>query len=106
MSVVLYHNSKCSKSRQTLDLLRDRGIVPDIIEYLKSPPSAEKLQEILGLLGLIPRELMTRRGSGGWNLITPGLCLLPVPTSPQYSRFAVNSTSTLKIFLYPAVSLL
>ena len=61
MSVVLYHNSKCSKSRQTLDLLRDRGIVPDIIEYLKSPPSAEKLQEILGLLGLMPRELMRRK---------------------------------------------
>ena len=61
MSVVLYHTSKCSKSRQTLDLLRDRGIMPDIIEYLKSPPSAEKLQEILGLLGLMPRELMRRK---------------------------------------------
>ena len=58
MSVILYHNSKCSKSRQTLDLLRERGVVPDIIEYLKSPPSAEKLQEILNLLGLMPRELM------------------------------------------------
>jgi arsenate reductase (glutaredoxin) len=58
MSVVLYHNSKCSKSRQALELLRERGVVPDIIEYLKSPPSAEKLKEILSLLGVMPRELM------------------------------------------------
>ena len=61
MSVILYHNSKCSKSRQTLELLRERGVVPDIIEYLKSPPSAEKLQEILNLLGVMPRDLMRRK---------------------------------------------
>lgn len=61
MPVILYHNSKCSKSRQTLELLRERGIIPDIIEYLKSPPSAEKLKEILSLLGLMPRELMRSR---------------------------------------------
>jgi arsenate reductase (glutaredoxin) len=58
MSVILYHNTKCSKSCQTLDLLRERGIMPDIIEYLKSPPNAEKLQEILNLLDLMPRDLM------------------------------------------------
>ena len=61
MSVILYHNSKCLKSRQALDLLRERGITPDIIEYLKSPPNADKLQEILNLLGLMPRDLMRRK---------------------------------------------
>lgn len=58
MSVIIYHNPRCSKSRQTLELLNDRGIEPEIIEYLKSPPDAGQLKRILGLLGITPRELM------------------------------------------------
>ena len=61
MSVILYHNPKCSKSRQTLELLGEQGITPDIIEYLQSPPNAEQLQEILNLLGFAPRDLMRRK---------------------------------------------
>lgn len=61
MSVTIYHNPRCSKSRQTLALLRDRGIEPQIIEYLKTPPSAEELKDILRLLGRSPRELMRRK---------------------------------------------
>jgi arsenate reductase len=58
MNVVIYHNPRCSKSRQTLQLLQERGIEPVIIEYLKSPPSAEELDLILQKLGMTPRELM------------------------------------------------
>ena len=58
MSVIIYHNPRCSKSRQTLELLNGRGIQPEIIEYLKSPPDAGQLKRILGLLGMTPRELM------------------------------------------------
>ncbi len=61
MSVVIYHNPGCSKSRQTLELLEERGIAPAIIEYLKTPPSAEKLKEILHQLGTTPRELMRKK---------------------------------------------
>ncbi|QPJ61345.1 MAG: arsenate reductase (glutaredoxin) [Candidatus Nitronauta litoralis] len=61
MSVTIYHNPKCSKSRQTLELLGDQNITPTIIEYLKEPPSAEKLKEILGQLGLAPRDLMRKK---------------------------------------------
>ena len=61
MSVVLYHNPRCSKSRQALQLLREQGAEPSIVEYLKSPPSAEELGRILELLGLEPRELMRRK---------------------------------------------
>ncbi len=61
MSVTIYHNPKCSKSRQTLELLGKQGITPVIIEYLKSPPSAEKLKEILTQLGFTPRELMRKK---------------------------------------------
>ena len=54
----IYHNPRCSKSRQTLQLIESRGITADVVEYLKQPPSAEELSEILDLLGLEPRELM------------------------------------------------
>ncbi len=58
MSVKIYHNPRCSKSRQTLQLLKDRGIEPEIIEYLKTPPTAGELNDILNKLGMEPRELM------------------------------------------------
>ncbi len=59
--VTIYHNPRCSKSRQTLSLLEERGITPDVIEYLNTPPSADKLGEILTLLELAPRELMRKK---------------------------------------------
>jgi len=56
--VIIYHNPRCSKSRQTLELLRSRGLEPRIIEYLKTPPSPDELDRLLALLGLEPRGLM------------------------------------------------
>ena len=61
MSVTIYHNPRCSKSRKALELLRAEGIEPDIIEYLKTPPSAGKLKDILKRLGLEPRDLMRKK---------------------------------------------
>jgi len=58
MSVEIYHNPRCSKSRQTLQLLQEQGIEPVITEYLKNPPDRETLEKILDMLGLEPRELM------------------------------------------------
>ena len=58
MSVTIWHNPRCSKSRQTLELLRERNIKPVIVEYLEHPPSEKSLRQVLGLLGLKPRELM------------------------------------------------
>ena len=60
-SVTIYHNSRCSKSRQTLALLRDRDVEPEIIEYLGAPPSALELERILSLLDMAPRDLMRRK---------------------------------------------
>ena len=60
-SVVIYHNPRCSKSRQTLQLLEARGIEPEVVKYLENPPSAEELARILELLGMEPRELMRRK---------------------------------------------
>ncbi len=61
MAIVIYHNPRCSKSRQTLQLLRERGIEPEIVEYLKTPPDMATLKRLLRLLGLPPRELMRRK---------------------------------------------
>jgi len=61
MSITIYHNPKCSKSRQTLKLLQEQGINPVTIEYLKNPPTVEKLKEILSLLGVSPRDLMRKK---------------------------------------------
>ncbi|HFD12536.1 MAG TPA: arsenate reductase (glutaredoxin) [Crenotrichaceae bacterium] len=61
MTVTIYHNPRCSKSRQTLQLLQDKGIEPTIVEYLKTPPDVETLNSILTMLDLEPRQLMRRQ---------------------------------------------
>ena len=61
MPITIYHNPKCSKSRQTLELLQQKGITPTIIEYLKTPPTADTLKTILGQLGMTPRDLMRKK---------------------------------------------
>ena len=58
MQVVIYHNPACSKSRQTLDILQNKGIIPEIVEYLTAPPDENTLRHIVKLLGITPRELL------------------------------------------------
>lgn len=58
--VTIYHNPRCSKSRQTLALLEERGVTPDIVLYLETPPNAEGLKAILSGLGIGPRQLMRK----------------------------------------------
>jgi len=58
MSVEIYHNPRCSKSRQTLELLQAQGVEPKVVEYLKTPPDKATLKRILDMLGLEPRQLM------------------------------------------------
>jgi arsenate reductase len=60
MNVKIYHNPRCGKSRQTLQLLREQGIEPEIVEYLKTPPSTGELDDLLQKLGMEPRELMRK----------------------------------------------
>ncbi|MCU7853202.1 MAG: arsenate reductase (glutaredoxin) [Candidatus Thiodiazotropha sp. (ex Monitilora ramsayi)] len=58
MSVEIYHNPRCSKSRATLQLLQDQGVEPEIVEYLNTPPDKATLKRILDMLGLQPRDLI------------------------------------------------
>lgn len=60
MTVKIYHNPRCTKSRQTLALLEERGIKPLVIEYLRTPPSVKELEDILKMLGMEPRDLMRK----------------------------------------------
>jgi len=73
--VLIYHNPRCSKSRQTLQLLRAHGVQPRVVEYLSTPPSVAEMEEILSRLGLEPRELMRRKEAeyAEANLSDPGL---------------------------------
>jgi arsenate reductase len=59
--ITIFHNPRCSKSRAALELLRENGCEPHIVEYLKDPPSVQELETILKLLGMEPRELMRRK---------------------------------------------
>ena len=60
MSTKIYHNPRCSKSRQTLELLHEKGVKTEVIEYLNTPPNAEALEKILEGLNMEPRELMRK----------------------------------------------
>ncbi len=57
----IYHNPRCSKSRQTLALLEEKGIQPEIVEYLSNPPSVEELLNVIHLLNISPQDLMRKK---------------------------------------------
>ena len=60
MKVKIFHNPRCSKSRNTFALLEENGVEVDVVDYLKNPPSKSELKKILKLLGMKPRELMRK----------------------------------------------
>ncbi|MGA9574404.1 MAG: arsenate reductase (glutaredoxin) [Lysobacterales bacterium] len=73
MKVQILHNPRCSKSRATLELIRENGIEPEVILYLETPPDAEQLKSILEKLKMKPRDLM-RKGQ------------------PEYKEMGLNDT--------------
>jgi arsenate reductase (glutaredoxin) len=58
--VTIYHNPRCSKSRQALELLEEEGITPTVVKYLETPPTAATLNNLLAMLGMEPRDLMRK----------------------------------------------
>jgi arsenate reductase len=59
--VVLWHNPRCSKSREALALLEARGVNPTIVRYLEEPPTANEIARVLDLLGVEPRDMMRKK---------------------------------------------
>lgn len=56
--ITIYHNPKCGTSRNTLAMIRNSGVEPEVIEYLKTPPSKAKLEALVRAAGISPRELL------------------------------------------------
>lgn len=64
--ITLYHNPRCSKSREALNLLREQGLEPEVILYLKTPPTAKALKRLLAQLGITARDLL-RKGEDAYK---------------------------------------
>lgn len=63
MTVTIYHNPACGTSRNTLAMIRQSGEEPEVIEYLKTPPSRERLVELIAAMGISPRDLLRQKGT-------------------------------------------
>lgn len=63
MMPVIYHNPDCGTSRNVLAMLRQSGETPEVIEYLKTPPTRERLVELLAAMNIAPRELLRKKGT-------------------------------------------
>jgi arsenate reductase len=63
MTVTIYHNPDCGTSRNTLAMIRQSGIEPEVIEYLKQPPSRAKLVELIAAMGISARDLLRKKGT-------------------------------------------
>ena len=68
MKVQIYHNPRCSKSRNTLTILEENDIKPEIVQYLNEPPTKSELKAILSMLGIAPRDLM-RKGESEYKAL-------------------------------------
>ena len=63
MSLTIYHNPNCMTSRNVLRLLRDAGLAPQVVDYLKTPPTRARMQELLAAMGMTPRDILRRSGT-------------------------------------------
>lgn len=63
MTITIYHNPDCGTSRNTLAMIRQSGEEPEVIEYLKTPPSRERLVELIAAMGIAPRDLLRKKGT-------------------------------------------
>src|SRR5580698_4101011 len=63
MTITIYHNPNCGTSRNVLGLIRNSGEEPDVVEYLKTPPSRARLEELIAAMGISPRALLREKGT-------------------------------------------
>ena len=73
MTVTIYHNPRCGTSRQTLKLLEELGLKPNVVEYLIAPPSVDELKRILKMLKMTPRQLLRKKEAAEAGLDDPKL---------------------------------
>ncbi|MCZ8320343.1 MAG: arsenate reductase (glutaredoxin) [Novosphingobium sp.] len=63
MTVTIFHNPACGTSRNTLAMIKASGVEPTVVEYLKTPPSRERLEALIAAMGIAPRELLREKGT-------------------------------------------
>ncbi|RUW65715.1 arsenate reductase (glutaredoxin) [Mesorhizobium sp. M4B.F.Ca.ET.049.02.1.2] len=118
MTVTIYHNPACGTSRNTLAMIRASGEDPVVIEYLKTPPTRERLVELIPALGLTPRELLREKGTPyaelgladpKWSddelidlmLAHPVLINRPIVETPRGARLCRPSEAVLPLLEHP-----
>ena len=120
MTITIYHNPACGTSRNTLAMIRQSGEAPVVIDYLKDPPSRERLVELLGAMGISARDLLRQKGTPydelsladpKWTeaelidamLAHPVLINRPVVVTPKGVRLCRPSEAVLDILPNPDI---
>jgi len=120
MAITIYHNPACGTSRNTLAMIRQSGEEPEIIEYLKTPPSRDRLVELIRDMGITPRALLRRKGTPydelglddlKWSdseiidlmLAHPILINRPIVVTPKGTRLCRPSETVLDILPNPDI---
>ncbi len=120
MTITIYHNPDCGTSRNTLAMIRQSGEEPVVIEYLKTPPSRERLVELIAAMGITPRALLREKGTPyvelglgdpNWSddalidamLAHPILINRPIVETPLGTRLCRPSEAVLDILPNPGI---
>jgi arsenate reductase len=120
MAITIYHNPGCGTSRNTLAMIRQSGEEPEVIEYLKSPPSRERLLALIAAMGITPRDLLRQKGTPyealgladpKWTddelvdamLAHPILINRPIVETPKGTRLCRPSEAVLDILPNPDI---
>jgi len=121
VTVTIYHNPSCGTSRNTLAMIRQSGEEPEVIEYLKTPPSRARLVELIAAMGMSPRALLREKGTPyaqlgladpKWSddelidamLAHPILINRPIVVTPKGARLCRPSELVLALLEHPASS--
>lgn len=120
MTVTIFHNPACGTSRNTLAMIRQSGEEPEIVEYLKNPPSRARLVELIAAMGIPPRALLREKGTpyaelglgeARWSddeiidfmLAHPLLINRPIVVTPKGARLCRPSEKVLDLLANPAI---
>lgn len=120
MTIVIYHNPACGTSRNVLAMIRQSGEEPEVIEYLKTPPSPERLTELVAAMGMTPRDLLREKGTPyaelglgdpkwsdddliGFMLAHPVLINRPIVVTPLGTKLCRPSETVLDILPSPDI---
>ncbi len=110
MTITIYHNPDCATSRNTLAMIRASGETPVVIEYLKNPPTRQKLESLIDAMGISARDLLREKGTPyheeliDFMMAHPILINRPIVETPQGTRLCRPSELVLDLLDNPVAS--